>query len=1248
MARARSAVLAAVLLILALGATALAAPGAPLAGIGALAVPSWPPSAGLVIAEVVTGGTSASDEYVELTNASPAAIDVAGLEVAYVTSTGGTVTRKATWPTTTLLEPGRHLLIANSTGVFGAQADATYSGGFAATGGALVVRPIGGQPIDAVGWGDATSVFIEGSAVLAPAAGSSIERRPGGAGGNGSDTNDNASDFIVNGAPVAQNLAALPVPVPGPSASAGPTPSPTLAPTASPTAAPTPTPLPTATPTPTPTASPTPTPTPTHTTAPTASPSPAPTPSPTPVATPTPTPAPTASPTTPPSAAPTTSPTPVATPTPTPTPSPTAMPTPTPAITIAAARGLADGAEATIEGILTTNLGALESARTGFIQDETGGIAIYLDAAFGDPIPAGMHARITGIVDSRFAQRTIRVDRTDVMVFGADAIPAPRIVSTREASEPFEGLRLEVAGSVTEAPGPLSDGLGITIDDGSGPVRIVAGPDALGVATPVKGSIVVARGPLGQRDSSGTGVEGYRLNATLGGELEVSPSATPTPTTSPIVAPSPTATPSTAPSPEPSPSASATAAPTPSPSATPTPTPSPTPTSSPTPSPSPVPSATPNPQALTVGTARLAAIGSTVTVRGVVIAEAGRLGTPAVLVIGDSTGGLPVRLPDGVTAPARGTLLEVRGVLADPYGQIEIRPPKGALTVVGTGALPSPSALAAAAVGESSEGRLVRVAGTVAAAATKSTSNDITFTITGSDGATLKILADASAGIDPSTLRKGVVATFTGISGQRATRKGALDGYRVWLRDRADVNVTAQPTPTSKPSAKPSAKPGAGPSAPGVISVKVALLRGGQRVTVEGVLDSGTGLLDASGRRSIVEDGTAAIEVYLAAPDTAMRLGTRVRVTGTVGKAWGAPRLKVEAAHVLGSLQPTASVVHTAPTAAVEWRLVKLQGTVVDVHRNGDRWSAELQIGGGAKVPVSGLAGSGIASTALVEGREATITGIVKRPYPTATDRRFALVPRRVADIVLGKPVPTPGASTSPLAGSGTTSATSTGVPIPGTSGFGVVEAVADVDLRDIGAHLGQRVRVGGLVTGVGPDGVRLDDGTSGALLVLEGDAADLLTALEPGDALNATGTPDQRDETVLLVAGAADVELVGDLGGTESGAPDQIGLAAIVETGTPNAAAQPVTSPAASRAGTDPITVGIAIVVVTLTLVATAALAARRQRTRRRLRTRIAARLEALRRTAGPAATGAERAPQPPIGAGSGAELDANVRGPA
>ena len=74
---------------------------------------------------------------------------------------------------------------------------------------------------------------------------------------------------------------------------------------------------------------------------------------------------------------------------------------------------------------------------------------------------------------------------------------------------------------MTAAPDALSDGLGVTIDDGSGPLRLVVGDAARAGASVGTGDVVTAIGPLGQRDSSGTGLAGYRLHATLAGEFAV-------------------------------------------------------------------------------------------------------------------------------------------------------------------------------------------------------------------------------------------------------------------------------------------------------------------------------------------------------------------------------------------------------------------------------------------------------------------------------------------------------------------------------------------------------------------------------------------------------------------------------------------------------------------------------------------------------------------------------------------------------
>ena len=63
-------------------------------------------------------------------------------------------------------------------------------------------------------------------------------------------------------------------------------------------------------------------------------------------------------------------------------------------------------------------------------------------------------------------------------------------------------------------------------------------------------------------------------------------------------------------------------------------------------------------------------IGSSVRVRGVVTAEAGRLGSTALLAIADEGAGIVVHLAAGAIGPQRGTTIDVEGKLAWPYGQL--------------------------------------------------------------------------------------------------------------------------------------------------------------------------------------------------------------------------------------------------------------------------------------------------------------------------------------------------------------------------------------------------------------------------------------------------------------------------------------------------------------------------------------------------------------------------------------------------
>ena len=832
-----------------------------------------------------------------------------------------------------------------------------------------------------------------------------------------------------------------------------------------------------------------------------------------------------------------------------------------------------------IEGILTTDLPSLESGRVGFVQDATAGIAVYLDVTPSTPLPAGTAVRMAGTIDERYGARTIRVSFAALIDLGTPGLPVPTPALSGMIGEEGEGLRVWISGTTSGSPTTYADGLGLLVDDGTGPVRVIVGPIALRSAVVPAGTLVMVMGPVGQRDSTGTGTGGYRVLATLDGEFEVLPAPTPSPTPSP--SPTPTA------SPEPSP------APTDTPAPTSTPAPSPVPTPSPAPSPTPA-------LEITIGEARSRSVGAVVSVVGVVTAEAGRLGLPPVIVIVDASAGIAVRLPDGMIAPARGRLVRVTGATSAPYGQLEIRPARGGLLDLGDGTLPDALPIAGARLGEATEGRLVVLTGTQVAAAKRSATGDITVDVRDAAGATVRIMADASSGITIADLEAGVTHGFTGIVGQRSSKKGVLDGYRLWLRDRADIGPE---TGSSGTSESPGAK---------VLTIAVASALEDGAAVVIGVVIGGPGLLDADGRRIVIQDATGGIEVLVPAGAVAPALGTRVRVAGTVGRAWDAPRLRASTIEVIDAHVEVVSInLPGAPAEAQEWQLVRISGTVTNVTRLGDHWRADVRVGT-ANVLVAGLAGSGIPSTLLVEGRAVTISGIVRRPYPSATDRRWAVTPRGTWDVAVG---PGSGSSRSGSAGgAGTGGSTPSASSWTGTAGT-VGEAPLDVDLAVLVDHVGTLVRVGGLIAGVTSGGFTLDDGTATASVVLNGDAAAFLELLHPGDAIGLVGRVERVEPGFrIVVTNPAGLVRLGALGeavpiAATAPLPPEAGTQGKADAdGTPTAAG--LGDPFRSLGGTWPGILGL-IVVSAASLAMTIA---RRQRAHRRLIAAIATRVGGLR----------------------------------
>jgi hypothetical protein len=163
------------------------------------------------------------------------------------------------------------------------------------------------------------------------------------------------------------------------------------------------------------------------------------------------------------------------------------------------------------------------------------------------------------------------------------------------------------------------------------------------------------------------------------------------------------------------------------------------------------------------------------------------------------------------------------------------------------------------------------------------------------------------------------------------------------------------------------------------------------------------------------------------------------------------------------------------------------------------------------------------------------------------------------------------------------------------------------VDLADLADHGGQVVRVGGLVTGFVPEGVALADGTAEGTVLLRGDAADLLSLIEPGDALNATGIVEAHDEGfAVVVSDPAGLALAGDptadVPVIDAGPGPGQGLASTHST----------QAGLGDRPGVDVGLAGLG----TLTVVGLLSLAVtilRRWQARRRLGARIATRLAAL-----------------------------------
>ncbi len=567
------------------------------------------------------------------------------------------------------------------------------------------------------------------------------------------------------------------------------------------------------------------------------------------------------------------------------------------------------------------------------------------------------------------------------------------------------------------------------------------------------------------------------------------------------------------------------------------------------------------------------------TVRGVVTVAPGRLLAEGFLVIQDATGGIGLRVPEPADAGglAPGRHVQVTGPLADPYGNLEIRPGSGDVTVLGSAAVPSPRALGSGDVSEATEGLLGRLTGSIERVEAGSSGS---FALTVSDdGGEVRVFVFGTTGMVRDRFQTGQRVRATGIVSQRELSSDAGDGHRLWPRQADDLVILAGPAPsptvrrtprptprsTPRPTPRTSARPTGRvvptpPPGRGASSIATALGRGGT-ATVAGTVTAPAGLLDGDRRRVTIQDRTGALLVRVPEAVQLPAVGTEVRVSGAIGTYYNAPQLEADGEpYVIGRRSPDVSALGRPPTAAQEWALVRVSGTVADVARSGAAWRAELTlVGGGGSLPVAGLSTSGIPADAMVEGRSATVTGLVRRAYPTATDQRFAVVPRTGADIVLGAPggagsgdggggtprsdgnggtsAPgAPGAAGAPGAPGGTAASVLGSVPgsgggiasgaSTGAGGALLPGGVADIDLADLATFDGRTVRVGGRVTDVTSELIVIDDGTAQAPLRVREGRFSIDLAPEVGILVNAIGvaTASENGTPEVVMTSLADI----------------------------------------------------------------------------------------------------------------------------
>ena len=443
-----------------------------------------------------------------------------------------------------------------------------------------------------------------------------------------------------------------------------------------------------------------------------------------------------------------------------------------------------------------------------------------------------------------------------------------------------------------------------------------------------------------------------------------------------------------------------------------------------------------------------------------------------------------------------GRSIDIVGVLAAPYGQLEVRELEW-LALGAIGAAPAPIAATLPEIGERLEGSLVTLEGTIDSVTVDS--GRLVLTI-GDKQTELRVLADPPSGISKADVTRGEQATLTGIVGQRATALGREDGYRLWLRMPSDLTAVVARRRRVRPARRPPPGPRVRPQRPRPCP-SITIWRPDSRFGVAPWTwrprsrprpESSTGAARRSSSTTERRPSPWSCRTESPARGPAPASTSSARRAAFTADPGSWPRSSRGAAtawQCSRARSPARSGRRSSGSSSA------VCGRVQRLTRAGSRWRADLAVDG-QTVAVLGEPGAGINPAGIVAGRLALATGIVRRS--TSDSSVFQLLPRSAADLILG-PAPASAASgrSAGAAAAGQASAS-------GASGASAATD-APITVAEIPGHEGETVTVAGLIVDTGPATATLDDGT-GRVRLGGAAASDALSLLEPGDAVEVTG----------------------------------------------------------------------------------------------------------------------------------------------